>query len=180
MTPNQQATHTAPPRTGDGVAKFHDLCGRPWKLLVTVATVQRIKQDHGIDLLRILDRTDNPLLKLADDPVQLCDVLWSLIAGQAQEAGVDRLAWLEAMGGDSMTEAAYALMEATCDFFPQHRRGPLRTMLAKMRAAEQTLTARVQSLADSMTMDQAIAREIDRTAKQAETNLVAELQRLGS
>lgn len=153
---------------------FRDLSGREWRIKIRVATLRMLRTEHDLDLLKILDRDKNPLAQLADDPFRLCDVLWALIKTQAAEAGVSELDWLDSMAGDCLSEAAYALMQATIDFFPQHRRAPLSAMLKKMRTAEAALTTKMTALAESETVDQAINQELAK----AETTATAKLATL--
>jgi hypothetical protein len=175
-TPDPQPTK----HLGDGDAAFSDAAGRRWRLKISVATVRKIRQQFGLDLLQILDRTANPFVQLSEDPFRLCDVVWSLIASQAAEAGVVELEWLDAMAGDCLTDAAYALMEATIDFFPQHRRNPLRAMLTKMKRAEISLTERMTKLAESAQTDEAIEAELTKAETAATSRLQTELNRLGA
>lgn len=176
MQTNQSAT----PHTGEGVGAFEDLAGRRWQIKINVATVRMLRNVQDLDLLKILDRESNPFAQLANDPIRLCDVLWTLIQRQANEAGVSELEWLESMAGDVLTAAAYALMEATIDFFPQHRRAPLAAMLTKMKTAEQALTTRLTNLANSASIDQAITRELDRAETQATARLATALNEPGN
>ena len=174
------APQTTPPHTGEGVATFSDQAGRRWRIKISVATVRALRCKFDIDLLKILDRQHNPFAALADDPLALCDVLWFLLSDQASEAGVAELDWLDSMAGDALSAAAYALMEATIDFFPQHRRTPLRAMLAKMRTAEASLTDRMTKLANSPQIDQTIAAELDQAESQATARLQAALTKPGN
>jgi hypothetical protein len=168
-----QTEQPAPAKThtGEGMGLFDDLAGRRWQIRINVLAVRQLRTDHSLDDMKILDREGNPFAKLADDPMRLCDVLWSLIASQAGEAGVSELDWLAAMGGDALANAAYALMEATIDFFPKHRRAPLQAMLRKMRTAEAELTSRMTTLAESATIDQAIGDQMDKAELEATRRL---------
>jgi hypothetical protein len=168
------------PHTGEGTATFRDLAGRTWRIKINVASLRMLRSDQDLDLLKILDREKTPLAQLADDPFRLCDVLWALIKGQAAEAAVAELDWLESMAGDVLSEAAYALMEATIDFFPQHRREPLAAMLKKMKTAEAALTKRMTHLAESETVDQAINQELEKAETMAAEKLRTLLTRPGT
>lgn len=181
MNPSPASPQPPTPRhTGEGAAAFTDLAGTSWRVRINVAAIRLVRERHSLDLLKILDREANPFAELADDPLRLCDVLWTLIAPQAEEAGIAELTWLENMAGDVLTSAAYALMEATVDFFPQHRRGPLAAMLAKMRTAEAALTTRLTAYANSPEIDQTIAAELAKMETTAADRLRAHLAERGN
>lgn len=179
LSPASQQPLTLP-RTGEGASAFTDLAGTRWRVRINVAAIRLIRERHCLDLLKILDREANPFAQLADDPLRLCDVLWTLIAPQAEEAGIPELTWLENMAGDVLTDAAYALMEATVDFFPQHRRRPLAAMLTKMKTAEAALTTRLTALANSPEIDQTIAAELAKMETTATNRLRANLAERGN
>ncbi|MEX2091388.1 MAG: hypothetical protein WD971_01860, partial [Pirellulales bacterium] len=78
------------------------------------------------------------LLSRLADPVTLVDVLYVLILPQAEEKNVTDEQFASALGGDTLTEATTALLEALCDFFQEPQRTFLRMVLAatKRKQAE--------------------------------------------
>jgi len=96
---------------------------RDWAIALNIATVKRVKSaaiDGGpIDLIEI-NLGDPPLaLRLATDPVLLCDVLFCICQPQAEERGCTDADFGEGMGGDAIFKAQKALFEELVDFFRQ-------------------------------------------------------------
>lgn len=162
------------PHTGEGAASFRDLAGRTWLITIRVGSLRMLRNEYDLDLLQILNPDKNPLAQLADDPYRICDVLWALIKTQAAEAGVSEQEWQDSMAGDCLSEAANALIDATIDFFPHHRRAPLAVVAKRMRTAEAALTGRMVALAKS----EAVTAAIDQQMTRAETGATARLETL--
>ncbi len=139
---------------------FADTQGRTWNITVTVDTVRRVKQSLDLDLLDILG--GEALERIVSDPVLLCDLLYVTCRPQAEQAGVSDEDFGRSLAGDSLDEATTAFLEALTDFFPSRKRAALKTLLAKMRAAEERLAQQVTARLESAELDRQIDAELER------------------
>lgn len=106
---------------------FKDTAGREWLVTISVAEVRRVRRTLSVNLA---DLQAGKLLEQLSDPVTLVDVLYVLIEPQAFLRNLTDEQFGQAMGGDVLTAAATALLEALCDFFPGASRELLRKILA--------------------------------------------------
>lgn len=124
---------------------FTDNAGRVWTVAVTVATIKRVRDLAGVDLLRIVEPADanqppgEPALldQLASDPVLLVNVLFAACQPQAAAAGMSDTDFGAAMAGDAIAAAGEALLEELVSFYPSPRqRARLAMLLAAARQVE--------------------------------------------
>lgn len=109
---------------------FRDEMGHEWGLHIDIGTIARIRKDYAIDLSKVLASRE-AIEELAGDVVKLVDVLWGLVEPQAKTAGINAESFAGRLLGDSIEEAANALIEAIIDFFPSRRRELLRQIWSK-------------------------------------------------
>ena len=118
---------------------FTDNKGRAWEIVVTVATVKRVRALCKVDLNSIveLDKNNKPsaelLERLSSDPVLLVDVLYAICKPQADKLGVLDEDFGEAMAGDVIEHATTALLEEVIDFFPEAKRMVMQKILSASR-----------------------------------------------
>jgi O-acetyl-ADP-ribose deacetylase (regulator of RNase III) len=80
------------------------------------------------------------------DIEKLFGTLWILCESQADQAGVDEVAFVTGLGGDALGSAIEAFIEAVIDFFPQAAQ---RAALRASRQVDQKLTTTLmQKIAD--------------------------------
>ena len=118
---------------------FTDNKGRAWEIVVTVATVKRVRALCKVDLNSIveLDKNNKPsaelLERLSSDPVLLVDVLYAVCKPQADKLNITDEDFGEAMAGDAIEHATTALLEEVIDFFPEAKRLVMRKILSASR-----------------------------------------------
>ena len=118
---------------------FTDNKGRAWEIVVTVATVKRVRGLCKVDLNSIveLDKNNKPsaelLERLSSDPVLLVDVLYAVCKPQADKQNISDEDFGEAMAGDAIEHATTALLEEVIDFFPEAKRMVMRKILSASR-----------------------------------------------
>lgn len=113
---------------------FRDTDGRPWDVHITVNTVARVRRLVGVDLL---DIGSEEFTKALTDYVSLANVLYAVCEPQASQRNVSDEQFGESLGGDVLSQANDALLEAIVDFFPNEtRRKALRRVLEEMQALE--------------------------------------------
>jgi hypothetical protein len=122
---------------------FKDTQGRDWPVAVNTATVKRVRDLAGVNLLKIVESGPdgrNLLSDLLDDPVRLVDVLYVVCKPDADARGVTDEQFGGAMSGDAIDAGFTALTEDLADFFPQPRhRQALRSLLTKVRETGELL-----------------------------------------
>ena len=118
---------------------FTDNKGRAWEIVVTVATVKRVRALCKVDLNSIveLDKNNKPsaelLERLSSDPVLLVDVLYAICTPQADKLGITDEDFGEAMAGDAIEYATSALLEEVINFFPESKRMVMQRILSASR-----------------------------------------------
>ena len=100
---------------------FTDTKNRAWNLAVTYASVRRVRELVGVDLLKL----DDKLFEQLGDPIKLVDVLYVLCKPQAEALKVTDEEFGESLAGDVLETASDALMGAVGDFFPSRRKALL-------------------------------------------------------
>lgn len=111
---------------------FKDNAQRTWKLDINVASMRQVRKEVNVDLFKLLDGGFAEFAKLTADPVAFVDVLGVLIADQLKAANVSDEDFFRAMGGDTLADAAEAMLEELIDFFPDRRvRNQFRTAVGK-------------------------------------------------
>jgi hypothetical protein len=129
---------------------FKDTTNREWQISITVNSVKRVRDlAEGFDLLKVVEDS-GVIARLTSDPFILVAVLYALVKPQADAQGVTPEGFGEALGsGDVLAAAADAVLEEIADFFPPHKRGPLKAAVAKLKEIQATAAsmavARIES-----------------------------------
>ncbi len=126
---------------------FKDTNGREWLVTLNVAQVKRVRERLGVNLADLQE--GNLLVRLAD-PVTLVDVLFVLVQPQADENSVTDEQFAASLGGDTLSAASTALLEALCDFFPQPTRLMLRKVLAQTQARQADAVTKIETEGDEL------------------------------
>jgi hypothetical protein len=153
---------------------FKDAVDRNWQVPVNVASVKRVKEALGVDLLQCTDAKANVLERLANDPVLLVDVLFILCQDQAATKEVTDVQFGESLWGEALDRATDAFLEALTDFFPRARRGVLKQLLTKFRDLEtKAATAATDRLKGNLG-DRLLAKELAKIDREIEQRLSGE------
>jgi hypothetical protein len=122
---------------------FCDNANRKWSLAINTATIKRVKEIMGVNLLDVVG--GKLMDKIASDPALFADILFVLVKPQADALGVSDVDFGEALAGDEIEAASMALIQALVDFFPKGRREVLGKAIAagleKARKDEAALLA---------------------------------------
>ena len=141
---------------------FKDNEAREWTVEITVATVKRVRDLLDVDLMESVN--GKLVEQLANDPVLLVDVLYSICKPQADRDGVSDEQFGEAMAGDAIERGTMAFLEELVDFFPAPRRGLLAKVIEKMKKLEgMAITAAAKKLDSGeieKQMEEAISGEL--------------------
>ena len=116
------------------MATFKDTTGREWEIKVHLGTIERARDDTGVNILewgmhhKDDDPTETLLFRLRGDPILLANIVWAIV--RDKEATEDaRDAFMEALSGDALWDARVALEDAIVNF----TRGPEKARLTKVR-----------------------------------------------
>lgn len=122
------------------MAHFKTTDGREWQIAVNVATVKRVRELTGVNLLSLVD--DRAALEhLFSDDVRLCEAICAAIRPQLEAAGKTDDDFFAGINGDVLEAATEALLNEIIDFFREPRRGLLKKALGKYQKAIAVLTA---------------------------------------
>ena len=133
---------------------FTDNKGRTWEIVVTVATVKRVRALCKVDLNSIveLDKNNKPsaelLERLSSDPVLLVDVLYAVCKPQADKLGITDEDFGEAMAGDTIEHATTALLEEVINFFPESKRMVMQRILSASRKFSEAARKKLEAELD--------------------------------
>lgn len=138
---------------------FKDINGRQWPVVINVNTITRVRaMAGGFDLLAIVNDRD-AIASLLEDPVRLVEVLYAVCQPEADKSQITPEAFGEALGnGDVIEQAALELIGELADFFPKHRREPLKKALQKLQ--------QVQIKASELAIKRIESPEMDRQIEQ--------------
>ena len=144
---------------------FKDSEGREWIVGVTVDTVKRVRGTLDVDLLEAA--SGDVFMRLASDPILLCDVLYVVCKPQADERQISDEDFGRSLNGDVIEKATDAFLEELIDFFPQGRRKVMRRL--KERSTELTDRAMESILkrADDPAIEEMMEAEIEKALGQS-------------
>jgi hypothetical protein len=125
--------------------QFRDSAGRLYTLELSVGLGRRIKQQHGVDLVNVVD--GKAFQRLADREV-LLEVLWDFVEATSLEVhSIDRDEFENALDGSAMAAAGDALVAAILNFSPPKLRPGLE---AVVKASDAATTAAMQRMVTSI------------------------------
>ncbi|KKL75077.1 hypothetical protein LCGC14_2058490 [marine sediment metagenome] len=156
------------------MAKFTDSKGRDWLIRVDVAAIRHIRDLFEINLGDI-GEAPKYLVRLADDVVLLCDLLFVLCEEQAKEKKISDEDFGRSLAGDAIDHATMALEEAITDFFPQRKRSLLQRLRKKIETVRTTGMELVGARLDDPNLDlelgQMMKAKMDEAIKHSLTQL---------
>lgn len=122
-----------------------DINGKEWAFTVNVASLARVKEKLGFDLLSVVGEFSS-LNKLYADPIHLTSCLFWLC--NPSEITLEK--FQEGWSGESVEKAFEAVSEGVVDFFPNSRRqivkDLLKTFAEIMATARQLAPEEIQTL----------------------------------
>lgn len=110
---------------------FKDTAGREYKIKITIPRLRMVRDEIDVDLGK-----PEAFLQLATSPIDLVDVLYLLVKGQADKYKLTDVAFGESFDGPAIESAWEALSEAYLSFCPSHRADTLRKLMADAQKAE--------------------------------------------
>ncbi len=128
-------------------AKFVDMLGREWKLVLNYGIAAEIKRDLEVDFANAHD--GRVMVAISDDMQKLVEVLYSICQAQAEKQAITPRSFAEGLGGQQMMNAWEALADCLVNFTLPIRRAPLLAIIEQIRTTQrresELLTAKVNS-----------------------------------
>lgn len=100
---------------------FADLSGKRWSLQITLAKRNRLKNECGFDVAKVVDAKANALGELLSDLERFIQSLWTLIEQDAAASNITPEDFSENMAGATLLAAKDAFVAAIVDFFQNPR-----------------------------------------------------------
>ena len=142
------------------MAAFVDGKKRSWEVSVSVTTLVKAKSLLDIDLLTIIDKDSPLLVRLIEDPVLLCNLLYVTVKEQADALKITDEEFGRGLSGDTLNDATRAFLEGlACFFRSTTKRTALKAVTKAVFAAEDRLTKALE--------ERVASGEIDRAAEEA-------------
>lgn len=128
---------------------FTDSKNRTWVVDITVSAIKRIRELAGIDFGNPKVFADQGTMeKIGLDVVLLADVLYAALLPSITQKGIEKDDFCDALQGDTINEAQFALLEGIADFFPKAQGNLLKSVL---RQAREEQAKAVKELEESLT-----------------------------
>lgn len=138
------------------MATFQDTAGRLWHVRITVATVRRVQDLLGVDLLQL---AGGPLIaRLSTDPSTLADVLYVVCKPQADAETISGEAFADQIAGDVIDRATEALLNAMVDFLPESRRRLLTKARDKFAEATAATMTQAEAMLDAIDLEDLVSK----------------------
>lgn len=124
---------------------------------VTVPAVQRVDDQTGFNINRILDEKGQTLNGLVENPVLLIGVLYAICEPQIKSAGITPDEFGESFVGDHLRFAAVAILQAMVVFLPSpDQRELLRKMIVILEGVQNKRTKATLGVLKELDTDVAI------------------------
>jgi len=133
--------------------EFRDNVGRAWSIEINVASLKRVKNLVGLNILDMLDPSSNVRQKIAD-PCVMADVLYALVMPQADARSINDEQFGAALVGESIDAGCNALREECLDFFQSDRRASLRAVMVAEDQYRKILEDRAKAHLATLTEDE--------------------------
>lgn len=116
------------------MSTFKTADGLEWQVAVNVATVKRVRELAGVNLLGLVG-DQKAVGELFADDVKFCEVLCAVIRPQLEAAGKSDDDFFGAIDGQVIEAAAEALLREIVNFFQEPRRTLLKKAMDKYQTA---------------------------------------------
>jgi hypothetical protein len=127
---------------------FRTTDGLEWQIAVNVATVKRVRDLAGVDLLAVVDDA-GPLQAIFGDHVKFSEVLCAAVRPQLADRDMGDDEFFATIDGAVIEAAAEALIGEIVDFFQEPRKGLLKKALAKYQEALAKVNSRTTQTAEA-------------------------------
>lgn len=117
---------------------FTDSKNRTWVVDITVSAIRRIRDLTGIDFGNAKVFADQGTMeKIGLDVVLLAEVLYAALLPAITQKGIEKDDFCDAIQGDAINEAQFALLDGIADFFPKAQGNLLKSVLRQAREEQE-------------------------------------------
>ena len=128
---------------------FTDSKNRTWVVDITVSAIRRIRDLTGIDFGNAKVFADQGTMeKIGLDVVLLAEVLYAALLPAITQKGIEKDDFCDAIQGDAINEAQFALLDGIADFFPKAQGNLLKSVLRQAREEQEKA---VKEMEESLT-----------------------------
>ena len=133
---------------------FTDNAQREWSVELNVTSMKRIRDLAEVDLMDILGEGGNLMVRLQEDPILLCNVIYAICKPQADKLSVSDEQFGEAMAGDAIDKGMEALLAELINFIPGRKRVLFEKAMGKMSEYQTRLLDLAEAKLNDPAMDQ--------------------------
>jgi len=134
-----------------------DVLGEGWVVRLCSSNLIRVKEQAGIDLLKILE--DKSVLgRLLGEMFTQQDVLYAICDAQvkAKEIGIDQ--WRDRWDGPTLEVAIHEVLESLAKFFPKSQGAALREGVKTTQAFVDRIFQKSEQIARDLPIDQLVSQ----------------------
>ena len=147
--------------------QFKDNQGRPWQIALNGWQLKKLKEQIDFDA-----RDHESILRAAEDPCLLCNVLFLLCEDQANTKGVTDQQFGESLTGDAIDDATEAYIAESVDFFPRSHRPALQKILETLKDYQTRATTMATEKANSPAMKELVKKVIAERSEKIDSLLL--------
>ena len=137
---------------------FVDTNGKTWTVNINVATIQRVKDLLGVNLMEAI--TGDLITKLEDDVILFVDVLYCVCKQEAEANNITDVKFGESLAGDALEAATEAFLTDLIDFFPAAKRQIFRKAWSKQKQAETVAVQKIDKKLEDLDLDKIIEAKL--------------------
>lgn len=101
------------------MASFTDQQGREWQINIDAPTVMEIRSDCDPEFLKNDTKESNTYIRLQEDPVLLCRVVFLLTREQREARHIAEPDFYRSVIGEAIDRATEAMLDAIANFIPK-------------------------------------------------------------
>ncbi len=125
--------------------QFNDSLKRPWSIAIDYQSVKQLRESLGVNLLSVVEKDSDLLMRLANDEVLLVDVISVLLTDQIQKQGLTPEQFASGMLGEGLQSAVDALIEGIASFSRPQKGAVIRKTWQALSAAQTHASNRIVS-----------------------------------
>ena len=137
---------------------FVDNNGKTWTININVATIKRVKDLLGVNLMEAI--TGDLITKLEDDVILFVDVLYCVCKQEADANNITDEMFGASLAGDALEQATEAFLTDLIDFFPAAKRQIFRKAFQKQKEAETMAVQKMDKKLESLDLEKIIENKL--------------------
>lgn len=144
---------------------FIDSLNRSWTIEINYLSVRQLRSALNVDLMSVVEKDSDLLLRLANDEILLVDVISVLLSDQIKSRGLDESQFASGMLGAGLQSAVDALIEGIADFSRPQKGAVIRRTWQAISEAQTRASTRIVAAATSETVRAKVDEIVDSALK---------------